>query len=72
MHVHRALVEGEQIQVEGERQGVHITRRLKFRGGKAWLSGEAPKRSRRSQALIKALKRSHWLLATGSDADGEL
>ena len=50
----------------------HIPRRLKFTGGKTWLSGEAPKRRWMSQALIKALKRSHWLLATESDADGVL
>ncbi|MBJ7483747.1 hypothetical protein [Brevundimonas sp.] len=65
----RALVESEQVQVEGERLWVHIPSRLKFRGGKAWLSGEAPKRSRMSQALIKALKRSHHLVASGSDAE---
>ena len=63
--VRRALVEDEQIQVEGERLWVHIPRRLKLRGGKAWLSGEAPKRSRMSQALIKALRRSHHLGPAG-------
>ena len=37
---------------------------------RAWLSGEAPKRSRLSQPLAKAVKRAHELLAASSDAHG--
>ena len=47
---------------------MHIPRRLKFRGGRAWLSGEAPRRSQLSQPLIKGLKRAHAILDTASDA----
>lgn len=48
---------------------VHIPRRPKFRGGRAWLSGEAPKRGRMSQPLVKAVKRAHELLDAHSDAN---
>ncbi len=46
-----------------------MPRRLKFRGGRAWLSGEAPKRGRTSQPLVKAVKRAHELLDAHSDAN---
>lgn len=49
-----------------------MPRRLKFRGGRAWLSGDAPKRSRVSPPLAKAVKRAHELVETHMDADGVL
>lgn len=68
----RRLQDGERIHQTDEAVWVHIPRRLKFRGGRAWLSGEAPKRSRMSPPLVKAVKRAHVLLAASADSDGVL
>ena len=51
---------------------VHVPRRLKFRGGRAWLSGEAPTRSRLSPPLAKAVKRAHAMLDASTDPNGML
>lgn len=68
--IRRLLQEGERTHQRQDAVWVHIPRRLKFRGGRAWLSGEAPKRSRLSQPLAKAVKRAHELLAASSDVHG--
>lgn len=70
--IRRLLQEGERIHCKDDQVWVHIPRRLKFRGGRAWLSGEAPKRSRMSPPLVKAIKRAHELLAAHADAAGVL
>lgn len=66
----RSLEEGERLHQADEVVWIHVPRRLKFRGGQAWLSGEAPKRARADRALIKALRRSHELLAEHTDDEG--
>lgn len=58
----RLLQAGERVHPKDDLVWVHISRRLKFRGGRAWLSGEAPKRSRMNQPLVKAVKWAHQLL----------
>lgn len=68
----RLLQDGERIHEKEDAVWVQIPRRLKFRGGRAWLSGEAPKRSRISQPLANAIKRAHELLATHADRNGVL
>jgi Site-specific recombinases, DNA invertase Pin homologs len=68
--VKRALQPGETVTLAGDRIWVHVPRRLKFRGGRAWLEGEAPKQARLSRALIKALKRAHQVLDAHVDEDG--
>lgn len=70
--INRLLNTGERIHVTEDVVWVHIPRRLKFRGGRAWLSGDAPKRSRVSPPLAKAVKRAHELVETHMDADGVL
>ncbi|HZW15626.1 MAG TPA: recombinase family protein [Brevundimonas sp.] len=70
--VRRLLQDGERIHQKQDAVWVHIPRRLKFRGGRAWLCGEAPKRSRMSQPLVKAIKRAHELLDAHADADRAL
>ena len=70
--ISRLLQDGERIHTRDDAVWVHIPRRLKFRGGRAWLNGEAPKRSRLSPPLAKAVKRAHELLDTHSDANGVL
>jgi site-specific DNA recombinase len=68
--ISRVLQDGERLDQSDNRIWVHLPRRLKFRGGRAWLSGEAPRRSRLNRALIVGLKRSHDILAVQLDADG--
>ncbi|MDO9588328.1 MAG: hypothetical protein Q7J13_10385 [Brevundimonas sp.] len=65
----RQLQDGERIHEKQDAVWVHIPRRLKFRGGRAWLSGEAPKRNRMSQPLVKAVKWAHELLDANADAN---
>lgn len=65
--IRRLIRDGECIHQKQDAVWVHIPRRLKFRGGRAWLSGEAPKRKRTSQPLIKAIKRAHELLDAHAD-----
>lgn len=64
----RLLQEGERIHSKGDLVWVHVPRRLTFRGGRAWLSGEGPKHSRMNPPLIKAVKRAHALLEAHADA----
>ena len=68
--VRRTLLAGESMTVARDSIWVHVPRRLKFRGGRAWLEGEAPKQARLSRALIKALKQAHQVLAGHVDEDG--
>ena len=68
----RLLEKGERIHPKGDLLWVHIPRRLKFRGGRAWLSGEVPRRSRISRPMVKAVRRAHELLNAHVDADGVL
>ncbi len=68
--VRRLFEDGEALHPTEGLLWIHLPRRLKFRDGRAWLSGEAPKRARADRALIKALRRSHDLLAEHSDEDG--
>jgi site-specific DNA recombinase len=70
--ISRLLEDGERIHSKDDAVWVDIPRRLKFRGGRAWLNGEAPRRSRLSPPLAKAVKRAHELLNTHSDANGAL
>jgi DNA invertase Pin-like site-specific DNA recombinase len=70
--IERALEDGERLHQTDDHIWIHIPRRLKFRGGRAWLSGDPPKRSRLNRALIKGLKQGHSLLAAGPDLDGVL
>lgn len=65
----RLLRDGERTYQKQELVWVHIPRRLKFRGGRAWLSGDAPKCGRMSQPLVKAVKRAHELLDAHADAN---
>lgn len=67
--IDRVLRDGERTYQKQDALWVHIPRRLKFRGGRAWLSGEAPKRGRMSQPLVKAVKRAHELLDAHGDAN---
>lgn len=66
------LEDGERVHPKGDLVWVHIPRRLKFRGGRAWLSGEAPRRSRISRPMVKAVTRAHQLLEDHADAEGVL
>jgi site-specific DNA recombinase len=66
----RLLQDGERVHQKESAVWVHIPRRLKFRGGRAWLSGEAPKRTRLSPPLANAVRRAHALLNSSSDAQG--
>ncbi len=68
--IRRPLQAGETATLADDRIWVHVPRRLTFRGGRAWLEGEAPKQARLSKALIKALKRAHQLLDAHTNADG--
>ncbi len=67
--IRRLLLDGERVHPGDDLVWVHIPRRLKFRGGRAWLSGEAPKRNRMSQPLVKAVKWAHQLLDANADAN---
>lgn len=66
------LQDSERIHQTDGMVWVHIPRRLKFRGGRAWLSGETLRRGRLSQPLIKAVKRAHAILDAAVDDDGVL
>lgn len=65
----RLLRPGERIHQKEDTVWVHIPRRLQFRGGRAWLDGEA-QRSRVSLPLAKAVRRAHALAQECSDASG--
>lgn len=67
--VSRLLCDGERVHSNHDLVWVHIPRRLKFRGGRAWLSGEVPKRGHLSHPLVKAVKRAHELLDAHADAN---
>ena len=66
----RLVQENERVHLKGDLIWVHIPRRLKFRGGRAWLQGEDPKRSRLSRPLVRALRQAHALLAASVDPHG--
>lgn len=66
----RLLEPGERLSQDGARLWLHVPRRLQFRGGRAWVQGEAPRQARLSQALIKALKTAHAILADHAGDDG--
>jgi len=66
----RALEDGEQLQEDEKLLWVHIPRRLKFRGGRAWMSGEAPRRARVSRALAAGVRQAHALLEEAADEEG--
>ncbi|MDP1777334.1 MAG: recombinase family protein, partial [Brevundimonas sp.] len=68
----RRLQEGERVHQTEDAVWVHIPRRLKFRGGRAWLSGDAPRYSRLSLPLANAVRRAHALRDASADADGVL
>lgn len=70
--LNRVLHSGETASQAGDCIWVHVPRRLKFRGGRAWLEGEPPKRPRLSAALIKALKRAHQVLDAHVDEAGAI
>ncbi len=70
--VKRALHAGETVTLSGNSIWVHVPRRLKFRGGRAWLEGEAPTQARLSRVLIMALKQAHRVLATHAGDDDML
>lgn len=70
--IHRTLQTGETATLAGDRIWVHVPRRLKFRGGRAWLQGEVPKRAQLSQPLIRSLRRAHQVLEAHLDGDGLL
>ncbi|MFN8875271.1 MAG: hypothetical protein ACK5WW_12605, partial [Brevundimonas sp.] len=66
----RLLEPGERLSQAGDKLWLHVPRRLQFRGGRAWVQGEAPRQARLSQALIKALKTAHAILADHAGDDG--
>jgi DNA invertase Pin-like site-specific DNA recombinase len=68
----RTLQPGETAALAKDRIWVHVPRRLSFRGGRAWLEGEAPREARLSKALIKGLKRAHQVLQDHASPDGTL
>ena len=68
--VRRTLLSGENLTVTGDSFWVHVPRRVKFRGGRAWLEGEAPKQAQLSRVLIKALKQAHQVLDGHVDEEG--
>lgn len=65
----RVLRDGERTYQKQDAVWVRIPRRLKFRGGRAWLSGESPKRGRMGQPLVKSVKRAHELCGAHADAN---
>lgn len=70
--LNRVLHSDETASLAGDCIWVHLPRRLKFRGGRAWLEGEPPKRPRLSGALVKALKRAHKVLDAYIDEAGAI
>ena len=68
----RSLLPRETISLAGNRIWVHVPRRLKFRGGRAWLEGDVPTQARLSRPLVKALKQAHQLRDAHADDDNQL
>lgn len=68
--IKRALQADETATLANDHIWVHVPRRLTFRGGRAWLEGDAPRHAKLSRPLISALKKAHQLLDSHADLDG--